>query len=126
MNTNSNPVVYFEIPVHDMSRAIRFYSKALQFTFERESLDDNEMAYFPFSEQHSGITGALAKGDIYNPTKDGVLIYFSTDDIDSTLTRVLAIGGEILYPRTSNSEYGFEVAEFADSEGNRIGLHKRL
>jgi len=126
MNTHNNPVVYFEIPVQDMSRAIGFYTEVLQFSFETESFDDNDMAYFPFSDQKSGITGALAKGDIYRPTRDGVLIYFAADDISLILERVTAMGSEILYPKTRNTTYGFEVAEFADSEGNRIGLHRRL
>lgn len=118
---HTNPVVYFEIPVQDMSRAVTFYSKVFGFAFESEVIDHNEMAIFPFSEENSGISGALAKGEIYKPTIDGVLIYFKADDIDTLLERAVANGGEMMYPKTSNGAYG-SVAEFRDSEGNRIAL----
>lgn len=81
----SNPVVYFEIPVTDINRAIRFYEAVFHFKFGKEIIDHNEMALFHFSDNNSGISGALAKGEIYKPTKDGVLIYFVTESIDGTL-----------------------------------------
>ena len=125
MNT-SNPVVYFEIPVTDMKRAEQFYTNVFNFSFEKEDIDGYEMSLFPFEEKNSGITGALAKGDVYHPTKDGVIIYFKTENIDQSLTKVLQNGGKILYPKKNNEKYGFAVAEFEDSEGNRIALHETL
>jgi uncharacterized protein len=118
-----NPVVYFEIPVTDMDRAIKFYKAVFNFDFEKDIIDNNEMALFPFFENINGISGALAKGDIYKPTKMGTLIYFKTVSIDETLKRVLQNGGQILFPKTLNGDLGF-VAEFEDSEGNRIALHE--
>ncbi|KMQ65647.1 glyoxalase [Chryseobacterium angstadtii] len=121
-----NPVVYFEIPVTDMKRAEQFYTGVFNFSFEKEAIDGYEMALFPFEEKNSGITGALAKGDVYKPTKEGIIIYFKTDDIDKTLAKVLQYGGKILYPKKTDQKYGFAVAEFEDSEGNRIALHETL
>lgn len=119
----TNPVVYFEIPVTNPDRAMKFYTAVFGFTFQQEVIDGNQMALFPFEANLSGISGALAKGEIYKPTKEGVLIYFKSTNIEKTLELVLAQGGKILYPKTSTGEYGF-VAEFEDSEGNRIGLHE--
>jgi uncharacterized protein len=124
MNKSRNPVIYFEIPVTDIDRAIKFYSAVFSFEFEKDTIDKNEMALFPFVEEGSGISGALAKGEIYKPTKNGTLIYFSTTSIDSTLKLVQENGGQILYPKTSNGDLG-SVAEFEDSEGNRIALHQK-
>lgn len=118
----SNPVVYFEIPVIDMERATRFYSTVFNFKFDTTIIDKNEMALFPFTEEKSGISGALAKGEIYKPTKDGVLIYFNTANIDETLRLANVNGGQILYPKTDNG-IGL-VAEFEDTEGNRIALYQ--
>lgn len=123
MSTRFNPVVYFEIPVIDIERAISFYSAVFNYQFEKDVIDNNEMGLFPFADQTMGISGALAKGEIYRPTKNGVVIYFKTLDIDKTLIRVINNGGSILYPKTSNGPLGF-VAEFEDSEGNRIALHQ--
>ena len=119
-----NPAVYFEIPVQDMERAMRFYSAVFGFDFTRETLHGNEMALFPLSAEAEGISGGLAKGDIYKPSKDGTLIYLHTPDIDATLAKAMAAGGTMLFPKTQAGTYGF-VAEFADSEGNRIGLSQR-
>jgi uncharacterized protein len=125
MEQSLNPVVYFEIPVTDINRAMNFYKAVFKFNFEKEIIHKNEMALFPFTENGSGISGALAKGDIYKPTKNGVVIYFKTKDIDESLALVQKNGGQILYPKTSNGDLGF-VAEFEDSEGNRIALHMKL
>lgn len=125
MEGTYNPVVYFEIPVLDLERAVVFYNSVFGFSFEKTIIDTNEMALFPFSAYHLGISGALAKGEIYKPTTNGVLIYFRTEDIDKVLKLVLKNGGTILYPKTSNGALGF-VAEFEDSEGNRIALHQSI
>ena len=125
MKNYDNPVIYFEIPVTDMERAIKFYKAVFSFQFEKEVIDNNEMALFPFSDEGKGISGALAKGEIYKPTRNGVVIYFKTKDIQKTLEVAVANGGKILYPKTSNGDLGF-VAEFEDSEGNRIALHQSI
>lgn len=122
----TNPVVYFEIPVNDLVRAEKFYTEVFNFSFEKEIIDQYEMALFPFEEKNSGITGALAKGDVYQPSKSGVIIYFKTESIDITLEKVIEHGGKLLYPKKTDEKYGFSVAEFEDSEGNRIALHETL
>jgi hypothetical protein len=119
----NNPFFYVEIPVNDMQRAIRFYETVFDMKLTTTNIDNIETALFPFEEGQMGITGALAKGEIYKPTINGVLIYLHTDEIDLTLERVIALGGEILYPKTDNG-IGF-VAEFKDSEGNRIALFQK-
>ncbi|HCM33600.1 VOC family protein [Chryseobacterium sp.] len=124
--SNTNPVVYFEIPVNDLERAEKFYSAVFNFSFDKEVIDHYEMALFPFEEKNSGITGALAKGDVYKPSKNGVIIYFKTENIETTLNQVIQHGGKILYPKKIDEKYGFAVAEFEDSEGNRIALHQTL
>ncbi|UTW57396.1 VOC family protein [Kordiimonas sp. SCSIO 12603] len=118
-----NPVGYFEIPVLDMERAVSFYSTVFDYHFTPAVVDGHEMALFPHLEGKEGITGALAKGDAYIPSKNGSLIYFNTDNIKDSLKRVVQAGGAVLYGRKSIGELGF-VAEFEDSEGNRIALHQ--
>lgn len=122
MIKKTNPVVYFEIPANDIDRAIKFYATVFNFNFDKDIIDNNEMALFPFAEENSGISGALAKGEIYKPTKDGVVIYFKAENIDEILKLATSNGGQILYPKTDNG-IGF-VAEFEDTEGNRIALYQ--
>lgn len=119
-----NPVGYFEIPVNDLDRAISFYAKVFGYEFERTTVDGNEMAWFPMREDAQGISGALAKGESYTPTTKGSLLYFNTDNMNDILSKVNANGGRTLYPKTSIGELGW-VAEFDDSEGNRVALHSQ-
>lgn len=119
-----NPVGYFEIPVTDLDRAIVFYQNVFGYEFERELVDGNEMAWFPMVEDAPGISGALAKGESYIPSTQGSRLYFNTDNIDDVLAKVHASGGRTLYPKTSIGELGW-VAEFEDTEGNRIALHSQ-
>jgi len=118
----SNPVVYFEIPVNNIDRAIKFYKAVFNVNFDKDNIDNNEMALFPFDDNNSGISGALVKGEIYKPTKNGVVIYFKTENINKTLKLATSNGGKILYPKTDNG-IGL-VAEFEDTEGNRIALYQ--
>ncbi|WP_437918800.1 VOC family protein [Sphingobacterium sp. LRF_L2] len=125
-NQKTNPVVYFEIPVNDMRRAITFYQTVFGFTFEQEELDGYDMAFFPLNDNQPGITGALAKGDVYQPSHQGAILYFYTEDIDSALENASRLGSQILYPKTINTDHGFAVAEIEDSEGNRIALRQTI
>jgi len=121
-----NPGVYFEIPVLNMDRAVRFYSALFSFSFDQDEFDGIQIAYFPFEEKLSGITGVLAKGEIYQPTHQGVLLYLHTEDLEEILEKARKAGTRTLYPATFHKDLGFAVAEIEDSEGNRIGLHQRL
>lgn len=117
----SNIASYFEIPVADLERAVDFYSYVFECELVRETIHGNEMALFPFDSGAHGITGALACGEIYKPSKDGALVYLATANIDETMKRVSEKGGAELFPKTKAGEYG-SVAEFEDSEGNRVAL----
>nr|WP_121272832.1 VOC family protein [Pedobacter schmidteae] len=125
MNKSHHHVVYFEIPVNDLDRAMNFYQLVFGFEFEQDIIEDNEMAFFSLDGGDNGMSGALAKGEIYKPTNNGVLIYFFTENIDETLKRAISNGGKTLFPKTFNEGWGF-VAEFEDTEGNRIALKQPL
>lgn len=117
----TNPVFHFEIPVTDMSRAMRFYAAVFGYTLTRETVDGYEMAFFPRADNAPGASGALAKGDVYIPAKTGPIIYFDVPDIDAVLGRATQQKGKILLAKKHIGEAGY-VAEIEDSEGNRIGL----
>jgi uncharacterized protein len=122
-NNMTNPIAYFEIPVTDMDRAIRFYNAVFGYDFERQKLDGYDMALFPFADGSPGASGALAKGDVYVPAKTGPIIYFNVKSIDETIRRARAISATVLYEKKSVGAFGF-VAEIEDSEGNRIALNE--
>lgn len=117
----ANPVFHFEVPVTDIDRAVAFYEGVFGFELRRERVDGYEMAFFPRSDSSPGASGALALGDVYKPSKEGAIIYFDVPDIDAVLARATERGAKILYDKKDIGEAGF-VAEFEDSEGNRIAL----
>lgn len=118
----ANPVFHFEIPVTDMDRAVRFYEAVFQFPMRREQVDGYDMAFFPHGDGQPGASGALAKGDVYVPTRNGAIIYFDVPDIDPVLTRAVEQGGKVIYPKKHIGKAGW-VAEIEDSEGNRVALN---
>jgi len=117
-----NLVSYFEIPVNDLERAIKFYEYVFNCTLKRTSIHGNEMATFPFVVDAPYITGALAKGPSYVPSKHGARIYFFVSDIDEILEKIQSQGSNILFPKTSVDKDSW-VAEFEDCEGNCIALY---
>jgi predicted enzyme related to lactoylglutathione lyase len=117
----SNPVFHFEIPVSDMDRAKAFYEGVFGYRLARQEVDGYDMAFFPRVDGAAGASGALAKGDVYKPSKEGAIIYFDVPDIDTVLQRAKQRGAKILYEKKDIGEAGF-VAEFEDSEGNRVAL----
>ncbi len=119
-----NPVNWFEIPVTDIERAKLFYEKVLGLNLEEHDFENMKMAWFPMGENEYGTTGSLVQADSYAPsdTATGVVLYFSVDDIDSTLGKAGSNGGEVLQPKIAIGEYGF-IGQFIDTEGNRVGVH---
>lgn len=118
----ANMVNWFEIPVEDLNRAVAFYKNVFQVEFDMMETEESEFAMFKGNPGEAGATGALMKSKGYTPRKDGVLIYLSCEDLDNELKRIEDNNGEILRKKTSLGPHGF-MAEFIDSEGNRLALH---
>ena len=117
----ANPACFFEIPVSDLKRAMTFYHRVFGFDFTQQTIHGCQMAFLPFDPEGQGISGALVQGEAYTPSKQGSLLYLRAANLHTTLTKIEEAGGAILFPITAAADYGF-VAEFEDSEGNRIGL----
>ncbi len=122
----NNSVGWFEIPVTDMARATKFYETVFDVSLSKYVFGTFEMAWFPEAESQIGSAGSLVKSEgNYNPSTEGVLIYFTAQsgDLSIELARVEKAGGKILRPKIQISEtHGF-MALVLDTEGNRIALH---
>ena len=124
MSAQKNPVGWFEIPVKDMARAKSFYEHVFGLDLEEHRMGPLLMAWFPMEEGVAGAAGSLVKGEGYEPSDKGVLVYFTAPDIDAALARAREKGGRVISEKTSIGEYGF-IGIIVDSEGNRVGLHSR-
>lgn len=101
---------------------MRFYTLVFEVRFgEVVMVHGNRMAHFPFQEGSDGASGALAQGEVYVPTKNGAIVYFSVAEIEPVLERAVNHGGKVLFPKTPVDVVQF-VAEIEDSEGNRIAI----
>jgi predicted enzyme related to lactoylglutathione lyase len=130
MKMKRNVVNWFEVPVLDMDRAIRFYETVFGFKMEKMQMGNQLLAWFPAVEEDGPGTGGalvLEPGNM-RPSPDGVLVYFTapSGNVEFELTRVESAGGVVLIPKTLISkEYGY-YGMLLDSEGNRIGIHSRI
>jgi uncharacterized protein len=122
MSTQANAVGWFEIPATDLGRATKFYEHVLGVSLAPMQMGPADMAMFPMAQGASGASGCLIKTEGYTPSYDGTVVYFSVDDIEGTLGRANAKGGKTVVPKMSIGEWGF-IAQFEDSEGNRVALH---
>ncbi len=124
----NNVVGWFEIPVNNMERAVKFYEEVLDVKLERHMMGPLDMAWFPMVENGGGSAGSLVKHpDFYIPSADGVLIYLTahSGDLSNELARVEPAGGKVIQDKKPVSEeYGF-MALILDTEGNRVALHSR-
>ena len=120
-------VGWFEIPVTDMERAKKFYEAVFEIKIEIHQMGVLEMGWFPNAHDKPGASGSLVKHeDAYRPSStDGVVIYFSCQDLSNELGRVASAGGEVMLGKTEIGDgHGF-MALMKDSEGNRIALHSQ-
>ncbi len=113
---------WFDIPVTDIKRAVKFYSTILGADLQMmDSGGDSVMAMLPMEGE--GVGGALTQAEGFTPSKDGTLVYLNGGaDLNAVLSRVEGAGGKVIVPKTDIGEHGF-FAVFEDSEGNHVGLH---
>lgn len=116
----ANHVVWFDMPVLDLERAIQFYSNVLGVKLEKPS-PDMPMAVFEGAGEI--VTGCLFVDEANKPSATGLLLYFNVNDrLTDAVAKAEAHGGKVLIPVHQIGPYGYR-AIVLDSEGNRISLH---
>jgi predicted enzyme related to lactoylglutathione lyase len=129
-----NTVVWADIPVTDLDRAMTFYSAVLQQEFTRVegmagiALQAPGQSDSPDMQQGPGpwpVGFDLAVVQDRKPSSDGCTIYLNSHgDPEGMLQRAVAAGGKMLMPVADMGEMVGSIGFFRDSEGNRIGVHK--
>ena len=117
----ANQLVWVDIPVLDLDRAIRFYSAVLGAPVTKQEYPGMAIGLLPGKDPDA--TGCLHCSDKDKPSEQGPLIYLSCQGrLDEAVAVVSANGGKVLMPKHPIGPYGFR-AIVVDSEGNRIALH---
>ena len=118
----NNAVNWFEIATTDLDRAHKFYSEVFKKELTLLEMPDTKMYMFPGGPDGKGASGAIISAKENAPSSDGTIVYFHCEDCAEEAGRVDNAGGKVVLPKMSIGEFGF-IAQFVDTEGNRIGLH---
>jgi predicted enzyme related to lactoylglutathione lyase len=117
----ANQVVWFDIPVLDLDRAIRFYSAVLGAPVKKQEYPGMAIGLLPGSDPD--VTGCLHRADGERPSDHGPLLYLNCQGrLDEAVAAVVPNGGKVLQPKHGIGPYGFR-AIVLDSEGTRVALH---
>ena len=127
LSEKTNVINWFEIPVTDTARAKKFYETILDIEMNTQQFGEEELTFFPSTpdviQATSGrVTGILLKNEFSKPSQDGTVVYINASpDIQKVLDKIEVCGGRVVVPRTQIVA-GF-IAQFIDTEGNRVALH---
>ena len=127
MENKRNVVGWFEIPVSDIDRAVKFYNELFGFELEAKGFGDSKMAMFPMDMEadNPGAGGALFLDKHRKPSSNGTLIYFTspTGDCANEEKKAEEMGAKVIMKKFEIPEgHGFMIM-VEDSEGNNIAIH---
>ncbi|MBI2886663.1 MAG: VOC family protein [Chloroflexi bacterium] len=109
-----NPVVHFEINGKDGKKLQEFYAGIFDWHVDA----NNPMSYGMVDTHAGGINGGVTQAEAA-----GVTFYIEVDDLQAYLNKVERLGGKTVVPVTVIPNM-VTFAQFADPEGNVIGLVK--
>ncbi len=114
-------ITWFQIPTRDIARAQAFYETVLGVSLAAQDMPGMKLRMFP--GMTSGVGGALVESEHDRPSADGATVFFDGGArFDEILDRVERAGGKLVVPKTPIGEFGV-MAQFIDTEGNRVALH---
>ena len=121
-NASNNRAVWFDIPVTDLERAVRFYRAVLAIKVDVMNFGDTPFAVF---EHDQGNGGCLVVAPEQISRDGGVLVYLN---VNGRLREAADLagrhGGSVVEPPHVIGPHGSR-AIIRDSEGNRIALHSQ-
>jgi predicted enzyme related to lactoylglutathione lyase len=114
-------ITWFDVPVTDLDRAIRFYSAVLGSPVTKEQTGSIPTGILPTPD--GGKMGCLVSGNQAKPSLNGVMVWFDVEGhLKESVAAAMENGGKILGDIHAIGGFGFR-AEVQDSEGNRIALY---
>ena len=112
----ANPVTWFEITGNDGKKLQDFYAGVFGWKVDA----NNPMQYGMVDNEGQGIGGGISGGD---GSTTSVTFYVEVDDPQAYLDKIESEGGKTVMPVTEVP--GMVIfAQFADPEGNVVGITK--
>jgi len=121
---------WFEIPVTDIHRAVKFYNNVLNTEIPVVDMSAEMGSMLGMLPPRDGAGGALVQNSQhgYVPSAQGTMVYLVMDgDLNEALGRVEPAGGSVILPKTplgGNQGGGF-ICWINDTEGNKVGLFSK-
>ncbi|UCF61080.1 MAG: VOC family protein [Anaerolineaceae bacterium] len=113
---SEHPIVHIELSADDPKAAGKFYGDVFGWDIQLLS----EMDYVTFGAE-PGPGGGFNEVDNEMHQAGDVLIYIHTGNIETTLKKIEALGGQTVLQKTEIPTIGW-FALFSDPTGNRVGL----
>lgn len=117
-------VVWIEVPVKDIDRALKFYQSVFDLPPVEIGDDGVRRTATLFNGTEGGAPGfSLNQTQNFEPSDKGPLIYLHLDDdLQPILDRATQAGGVVVEGKTSMGSAGF-YATVRDTEGNILALY---
>ncbi len=113
-----NALVWCEIPVTDLNKAIEFYASVFDWDLKPDDSGPNPVAFFPMADNDS-TSGHLYPGK--PATGNGPTVHLmAPDTAEATAKRAAAAGGTVVSPAISIPSGQFIY--ITDPDGNSIGI----
>lgn len=109
----AQPVGWFEIHAKNGQKARDFYAALFGWQIDA----NNPMNYGMVAAAEGGIAGGIAE----SPAAPAVTVYVNVPDVDDALKKAVSLGGKVVMP-PDDVPGGPRIAQFADPDGNMIGL----
>ena len=110
-------ICYLEIPAKTAEASAQFYSSI--FGWKVRKRGDGELAF----DDPAGVSGTWVKESDRTPD-ERTRVYIMVDAIGETLSKIQAVGGRIITPRTEIGPGMGAFAVFSDPAGNEFGLYE--
>ena len=114
-------VVWFELPVSNMERAITFYETILSTKLKLVQFGEERVAVFGY--EPPAISGCLIEAEGLKPGHGPLPSLNADPHLDAVLEKVERAGGRIVHPYSELPPGMGCFARIEDTEGNLVGLH---
>jgi predicted enzyme related to lactoylglutathione lyase len=113
-----NRITHFEFISGDLEKTANFYRNVFGWQIEKWEGPVDYWLVTTGDSNSPGINGGLMQADFV-----GTVNTIEVDDIDDTIEKVLAYGGEITMEKNAIPGVGYQ-AYFKDLSGIMVGLHQ--
>ena len=117
----ANQIVWCDIPVLDLDRAIKFYSAVLGQDVKKQEFPGTTMGILAHNDGEVG--ACLFTSADEKPTERGTMVYLNANGrLDEALSAVTRNGGKIVQPKHQIGPFGFRDRLRQREQSHRVAF----